>query len=52
MMWEGESMTDPDQREAVAGDGDDGVFPILKTPGYAACSRASMCFCSYSIGVS
>jgi hypothetical protein len=29
-----------------------GVFPILKTPGYAFCSRANMRFCSYSIGVS
>ena len=29
-----------------------GVFPILKTLGYAACSRVSACLCSYSIGVS
>jgi hypothetical protein len=29
-----------------------GVFPILKTLGYAACSRVSACLYSYSIGVS
>lgn len=29
-----------------------GVFPILKTLGYAACSRVSAYVRSYSIGVS
>jgi Integrase core domain len=46
------SSTNTNTPHDLHGRGFRGVFPILKTLGYAACSRVGACLCSYSIGVS